>query len=183
MIWSMIHFVNAVIRRIERACNPRNNLMDFTTMDRAQVSNHRKIWENRWSSPYHLPQDRNDLLQEFLNSSSSHAPRTYCRIFTHLPDGDLWLVDEAELFKAIKTLCNGRAPGPSGLPVDFFKLTNTFHQDLCTLFNSIITELSTPPQFSPCRLILHYKAGLITEPKNYRPINLTETGFRIYDKK
>ncbi len=177
---------NAVIRRIERACNPRSNLIDFTTLDRAQVDNHKHFWENRWSSPYQLPQDRQDLLQEFLHASRSHAPRTHCRAYqafsiTHLPDGNPWFVDEDELSKAIKTLCNGRAPGPSGLPVDFFKLTTTFSQDLCTLFNSVIAELRTPPQFSPCRLILLYKAGLATEPKNYRPINLTETGFRIFE--
>jgi ribonuclease HI len=177
---------NAIIRRIERACNPRSNLIDFTTLDRAQVDSHKHFWETRWSSPYRLPQDRHDLLQEFLPSTRSHAPRTQCRAYqafsiTHKPDGEIWLTDEAELFKAIQTLCNGRAPGPSGLPVDFFKLTSTFHQDLCTLFNSIITELSTPPQFAPCRLILLYKAGLISEPKNYRPINLTEAGFRIFE--
>ncbi len=177
---------NSIIRRIERACNPRSNLIDFAALDRTQVDNHKRFWENRWSSPYHLPQDRRDTLQNFLQSPRSNAPRLQCRAYqvfsiTHLPDGDPWLIDEAELIKAIQTLCNGRAPGPSGLPLDFFKLTNTFHQELCTLFNSIITELSTPPQFSPCRLILLHKAGLITEPKNYRPINLTETGFRIFE--
>jgi ribonuclease HI len=174
---------NAIIRRIERACNPRNPLIDFSSLDRSLLDNHRHFWEQRWSTPYLLPQERQDLLKAFLESDSpSTTLNTRSRSFsiTH-KDGAPWLVDDMELIQAIGTLCNGRAPGPSGLPVDFFKITTTFHQELCDLFNSIITHEATPHQFSPCRLILLHKAGLVTEPKNYRPINLTETGFRIFE--
>ena len=176
---------NAIIRRIERACNPRNPLIDFTSLAPAQLDRHKLFWEDRWSSAYLLPQDRQESLNHFLDYSQPHNP-SHGRVFrafsiTHLPDGAPWLTDEAEIIKAINTIRNGRAPGPSGLPIDLFKLTPNFHQALSTLFNSIISEQQTPPQFSPCSLILLHKKGAITEPKNYRPINLTESGYRIFE--
>ena len=176
---------NAIIRRIERACNPRNPVIDFTSLDPAQLDRHRLFWENRWSSAYLLPQDRQESLNRFLDSSQPLNP-PHGRVFrafsiTHLSDGTPWLTDDAEIAKAISTISNGRAPGPSGLPVDLFKLIPHFHQALSILFNSIIAEQQTPPQFSPCSLILLHKAGIITEPKNFRPLNLTESGFRIFE--
>jgi ribonuclease HI len=100
---------------------------------------------------------------------------------THRSDGSAWLPDAEEVTAAIMRLSNNRSPGPSGIPVDFFKLTADFTDDLVELFGNLIETQSSSPTFSNCRLILLHKAGLISEPKNYRPINLTETGFRIFE--
>jgi hypothetical protein len=109
------------------------------------------------------------------------SPRTSPFSVTHGPDGQPWLTTSEEIQKAIRRLANNKAPGISGLPVDFFKLTQSFHQDLELIFNDIIRDQTTPQAFSACRLVLLFKAGLTSDPKNYRPINLTDTTFRIFE--
>ena len=181
--------LNAISRRIERAFSPNSAVLNVNTLSPEEALEHSRFWTARWGQEYHLPADRLLTLDEFL-SIPPHAapppvetpsPRLVPFSITHGPDGQPWLTTAEEIDKAIRRLANNKAPGTSGLPVDFFKLTQSFHQDLEFIFNDIIKDQATPQVFSACRLVLLFKAGLISDPKNYRPINLTDTTFRIFE--
>ena len=171
---------NAIVRRVEKAFNPNKTILNIATLSADDKIRHTNFWTERWGRPYLLPPDRHAAVQLYLNPPPGTSPPHSFSI-THHPDGSPWLPDFDEVDHAIKCLENHRAPGPSGIPVDLFKLTPQFTEDLVTIFESIILNQSSTPVFSNCRLILLHKAGLITEPKNYRPINLTESGFRILE--
>ena len=179
----------AISRRIEKAFSPNSVVLNVGTLSPEEASGHSEFWTARWGQDYQLPSDRLSALDDFL-SSSPHAapppvetpsPRLLSFSITHGPDGQPWLTTAEEIEKAIRRLANNKAPGISGLPVDFFKLTQSFHQDLEFIFNDIIRDQATPHAFSACRLVLLFKAGLTSDPKNYRPINLTDTTFRIFE--
>ena len=171
---------NVIIRRIERAFNPNHAFLNVAELSPEQASRHNQFWTERWSQPFLLPPDRHQTVLLNLNPPPGVVtPHTFS--ITHFPDGSPWLTDTEEVDKAVMSLSNHRAPGPSGIPVDLFKLTQDFHEDLVEVFNAIITSQESIPTFSHCRLILLHKSGPTTEPKNYRPINLTEAGFRILE--
>ena len=171
---------NTIIRRIERAFNPNQAFLNVAELNTEQAARHRTFWTDRWGQPFMLPPDRHQAVLLHLNPPPGASPPHRFSI-THLPDGSPWLTDIEEVENACRSLSNLRAPGPSGIPVDLFKLSQEFHEDLVALFNSIIASQESTPVFSSCRLILLHKSGPVTEPKNYRPINLTESGFRVLE--
>jgi hypothetical protein len=171
---------NTIIRRIERAFSSNHAFLNVAELSPEQASRHNQFWTERWGTPYILPPDRHQNVLLTLNPPPGvTAPHSFS--VTHTPDGSPWLTDIEEVEKAVMSLANHRAPGPSGIPVDLFKLTQEFHAELVDLFNAIISSQESSPVFSPCRLILLHKTGPASEPKNYRPINLTESGFRILE--
>jgi hypothetical protein len=181
--------VASISRRIERAFSPNSTVLNVSSLSPAEALNHSQFWTERWGQTYQLPRDRVTALDNFLSTASqaspppleTPSPRFTAFSITHRPDGTPWLTSIEEIDKAIRHLANNKAPGISGLPVDFFKLTQSFHQDLAFIFNDIICNHVTPHAFSACRLVLLFKAGLTSDPKNYRPINLTDTTFRIFE--
>ena len=181
--------LSAISRRIERSFSPAGAVLNINNLSPEASSNHSRFWTERWGQEYLLPAYRSANLQTFLHPPPDSAPlplenpspRFTPFSITHDAGGLPWLVTVEEVEKAIRRLSNNKAPGISGLPLDFFKLTQQFHQDLIFIFNDIICEQSTPHAFSECRLILLFKAGIISDPKNYRPINLTDCTFRIFE--
>lgn len=172
--------INAITRRVERAFNPNKTVLNVAELSTDEAARHAQFWSDRWSQPFLLPPDRTQNIHLHMHPPPGTVPPSTFSI-THRPDGSIWLPDADEVKAAIHRLQNNRAPGPSGIPVDFFKLTADFTDDLVQLFEDIITTQATPSTFENCRLILLHKTGPTTEPKNYRPINLTEAGFRILE--
>jgi hypothetical protein len=150
---------NTIIRRIERAFSSNNAFLNVAELSPEQAARHNQFWTERWGQPYMLPPDRHQSVLLTLNPPPGvTTPHSFS--VTHTPDGSLWLTDIEEVEKAVMSLSNHRAPGPSGIPVDLFKLTQDFHGELVELFNAIITSQESSPVLSPCRLILLHKADL-----------------------
>ena len=181
--------LSAISRRIEKSFSPGGAVLNINNLSPEESSNHSRFWTERWGQEYSLPAHRRANLRTFLNSPPQNAPLPFENpsprftpfSITHDTHGLPWLTTAEEVETAIRRLSNNKAPGISGLPLDFFKLTQQFHQDLTFIFNDIICDQRTPYAFSECRLILLFKAGIISDPKNYRPINLTDSTFRIFE--
>jgi ribonuclease HI len=171
---------NAITRRIEKALNPNKLVLNVADLSAEETARHTQFWSDRWGQTFELPPDRLLNIHFHLHPPPGVSPPARFSI-THHPNGDVWLPDADEVTTAIHRLSNHRAPGPSGIPVDFFKLTTDFTEDLVALFGNIIEAQTSFSKFSRCRLVLLHKTGIISEPKNYRPINLTEAGFRIFE--
>ena len=132
---SLSRNLSAISSRIERAFCPNSKLLDIANLSLDESATHSSFWTARWGQQYHLPESRLSALDDFL-LTPRHAPaeplqdpspRFSSFSITHLPNGDPWLTDTAEVEEAILRLSNNKASGISGLPVDFFKLTQTFH--------------------------------------------------------
>ena len=85
-----------------------------------------------------------------------------------------------ECEKAIKIMENNMSPGSDGLTVEFYK---TFWPDVADIlvdsFNEAFTMGNQSYSQNLSILSLIYKKGDRTNPKNYRPISLTNVDYRI----
>jgi hypothetical protein len=116
---------NAITRRIEKALNPNKLVLNVADLSAEEAARHAKFWSDRWGHTFELPPDR--LLNVHLHLHPPPGVTQPARFsITHRPNGDVWLPDADEVTTAIRRLSNHRAPGPSGIPVDFFKLTTDF---------------------------------------------------------
>jgi ribonuclease HI len=89
--------------------------------------------------------------------------------------------DETELLEALSTLHLGKAPGPSQVTVDLYKIAQT-HPDISEFLLSVVNQClegNRPKSLDDCRLVLIYKKGDRSIPSNWRPINLTNAAFRV----
>jgi hypothetical protein len=113
----------------------------------------------------------------FLESSANSVP--------FIPNAVAWdishVCNEEELLLAINALHSGKAPGPSLLPVDFYKIAYTQPEVIKFLLHTVNECLSgnRPSYLDECKLILLYKKGCRSDPSNWRPINLTNAAFRV----
>jgi hypothetical protein len=80
-----------------------------------------------------------------------------------------------------KSLRHGKAPGPSQLPVDFYKNAQAQPDVLNFLLQQVNLCLSgaRPITQDDCKLVHIFKKGSRSDPSNWRPINLTNVAFRV----
>ncbi|MEC7840051.1 MAG: reverse transcriptase family protein [Chlamydiota bacterium] len=94
-------------------------------------------------------------------------------------------LDEDEIYIAVKSLNNGSAPGPDGIPAEFYKI---FWPDvsfyLMKSFNySYEQKILSPTQRQGIIKLLHKGKDLSRdELENWRPISLTNTDYKILSK-
>ena len=143
------------------------------------------------------PQDINNTFKEFYQSlyRSECSPMPACRdtFLNHLQfksltddvkedlDKDISM---EELLQAIKSINSGKAPGPDGLPIEFYK---TFQKQLLTplldMFNESFNNEILPPTLRLATIILILKPGKIaTDCSSYRPISLMGVDTKILCK-
>lgn len=88
-----------------------------------------------------------------------------------------------EIVNAIQEMHNGKAPGLSGIPIEFFKNAPYHCIDLLkSLFNSILSTGIYPTEWTYGVIIPLYKKGKLDDPGNYRPITLLEVTGKIFCK-
>ena len=92
---------------------------------------------------------------------------------------------ETELSAALQTMKNGSAPGPDGIPVEFYK---TFWPDVKFLFMNSLHYSHTVGILSPTQRhgtisLIHKGKDLVKDKlTNWRPISLTNAGYKIISK-
>ena len=77
----------------------------------------------------------------------------------------------------------GKAPGIDGIPAEFFKeFWNELGEDLLTVFNESFRDLVLPVSCRRAVITLLPKKGDLQEIKNWRPVSLLCTDYKILSK-
>ena len=87
---------------------------------------------------------------------------------------------KAELDHVLKTQKHGKTPGPDNCPAEFFQWFNHGNRHiLLECFNDILDRDMYPESFKLANIVSIYKKGNATQMKNYRPIALLQTLYKI----
>ncbi|TAQ83163.1 hypothetical protein B7494_g8512 [Chlorociboria aeruginascens] len=97
-------------------------------------------------------------------------------------------VSAAEIRAALRKANTGRSPGLDGLPIELYKGITTcceegpkvVHEWLVELFNSVRNLKEIPIWFSEGCLTLLYKKGEKNDIRNYRPLTVLNTDYKLY---
>lgn len=88
-----------------------------------------------------------------------------------------------ELFSALQSMKNGKAPGLDGLPVDFYKAYwHLLGEDLLTVLSDSLDKGKLQLSCRRAVLTLLPKKGDLKEIKNWRPVSLLCTDYKIFSK-
>ena len=89
-----------------------------------------------------------------------------------------------EIKNAIFSMENGKSPGIDGIPIEFYKaFFETLEEDLVTLYNDILFEQKElSPSMNKAVITLLPKKGDLNDLKNWRPISLLCTDYKILTK-
>jgi len=164
---------DSVVRRfLLQTMNPPGNILDLSTLSEYDFERFRVFYSECWDPPDAPPLD--------LSFLEPTAPPVSL-IPSAVPFDITGECSEDELLKALKTLRHGKAPGPSQLPVDFYKNAQAQPDVLNFLLQQVNLCLSgaRPVTQDDCKLVLIFKKGSRSDPSNWRPINLTNAAFRV----
>lgn len=90
---------------------------------------------------------------------------------------------EEELCAALKSMQGGKAPGIDGLPPEFYKTFWDFlKEDLMDLFNESFNDSFLPLSCRRAVLTLLPKKGDLQEIKNWRPVSLLCTDYKLLSR-
>jgi hypothetical protein len=84
-----------------------------------------------------------------------------------------------EIERVVRAAPNNSAPGPDSLPYNVWKSLSSDNLQLLTDAFNDITANNFPAEMSESTLTLLFKTGEVTEIKNYRPISLLNTDWKI----
>ncbi|KAK0138223.1 Transposon TX1 uncharacterized protein [Merluccius polli] len=89
----------------------------------------------------------------------------------------------AELHVALQGMDGGKSPGLDGLPVEFYKtFWKELGQDLLEVLNESFRDLTLPLSCRRAVITLLPKKGDLTDIKNWRPVSLLCTDYKILSK-
>ena len=93
------------------------------------------------------------------------------------------LVRVDEVVAAIRQSANGKAGGPDGLPMELYKLfESVLAPKICDVLNEAFTEGALPDTMRAGEIILLYKKKDPRDLRNYRPITLLNTDYKLLGK-
>ena len=164
---------DSVIRRfLLKSLHSPGKCLDLSSLSTEDFERFRAYYSECWDPPDSLPPDLS-----FLDSPVDPA----LLLPNAIPHDISGEVTVEELTKALLTLRRRKAPGPSGVPVDFYKISES-NPDVSDFLVSLVNQClagNRPSCLDSCKLILLYKKGARSDPANWRPINLTNAAFRV----
>ena len=90
-------------------------------------------------------------------------------------------ISESEILDAIKSMKKAKAPGPDGIPVDFFQHASIiFVKFLHPLFNRVFTSGKYPESWTKAVIFPLHKKGNPRRVDNYRGISLLNIISKLY---
>lgn len=126
----------------------------------------------------HNTEKRSKLIQEFLQKYSPIHIATNTAQELEAP------ISGPEFDKAIKDIKTGKAPGPDGLPLQYYKtFSNILNPRFLTFFHSLQLNQNPPKQLLEAYISIIPKEGKDpNQVTNYRPISLINVDVKIYAK-
>ena len=101
----------------------------------------------------------------------------------HLLENLFLPITEEEVVEAIKSLSNGRSPGPDGISIEFYKAVfSIIKTELIELFNFYMNNGRISAKIKSGLIVLIPKQPPYDEIENYRPITLLNCDYKIYTK-
>ena len=91
-------------------------------------------------------------------------------------------INEKEIEIVIDSLNSDTAPGSNGLTAEFYKIYKKIITDLYELFNNIFLKGKMPKSMRDAIIKLLYKKNDHKNIKNWRPISLLNTDYKILSK-
>jgi Reverse transcriptase (RNA-dependent DNA polymerase)/zinc-binding in reverse transcriptase len=92
-------------------------------------------------------------------------------------------IDATDVGNTISHLARWKAPGPDGLPAEFYRTFSTHISPfLARLFEECIADQILPASFGSSRVVLLFKKGDRTDLANWRPISLMNIDEKIISK-
>uniref|UniRef100_A0A914VP75 Reverse transcriptase domain-containing protein n=1 Tax=Plectus sambesii TaxID=2011161 RepID=A0A914VP75_9BILA len=90
---------------------------------------------------------------------------------------------ESEICQALQKMKSGTSPGYDGITAEALSAgAESLAPILTRLFNNCLDHASIPEGFADAKTILLYKKGDATDIKNYRPISLLNTTYKVFTK-
>lgn len=150
-----------------------------------------------WDTPYRIAMKRlvrrkpipgmeiPGRLDTIVDTLFPRRPATSRRIET-VADNELDQIrfTEIELKTAARSLPNGKAPGPDGVPNEMLKLAvRTYPGHFADLFNYCIRYAYFPAEWKTARLVLLHKHGRpLDNSSSYRPLCMLDTSSKLFEK-
>lgn len=137
-----------------------------------------RIFEIFYSKLYLKKEVDNERLQQYLESVKFKEPNEEIK---QILNG---VIMREEVEKAICDLKLNKALGPDGFTTKFFRIMKDEICDfLQRLMNEVIRTKEVPDTWKEANIsLLPKEGGDLKEPKNYRPISLLNTDYKIFAK-
>lgn len=118
------------------------------------------------------------LIEHFLNSIPAPVYNS-----SNTWDPLIAPITESEISKVLCKYPRKKAAGEDGIPYEVYgSNAPLFTMIFVELFNNCLSNLITLPGSSVSKIILLYKKGNASELKNWRPISLTNTDYKVLTK-
>lgn len=163
-------------RVCERAIHTIRSNSGSLVISHEEINNtFRHFYKDLYSSKCSAPRE---IMTNFLN---------HCKLPT-LPQTDRMLMDaeltQSELGDAIRSLSNGKSPGPDGLCNEFYKkFSNLLTPYLLKMFNRALEKGKMPQTLNEATVTLIPKKGKdLEQVGSYRPISLLNSDQKILAK-
>jgi Reverse transcriptase (RNA-dependent DNA polymerase)/Endonuclease-reverse transcriptase len=86
-----------------------------------------------------------------------------------------------ELNKVLSNISNNKAPGPDGIPNEFYKnMPGVWKNHLVNLYNNTLHTEQVPTQWSEIETVTLFKKGDRSQPANYRGISLLNVILKVF---
>ena len=136
-----------------------------------------KIVKNQLQDIYNYEPKDKEKMDAFLNKLClKKMPK-------EIADQMISPLSETEFNIALNQLGKEKSPGKDGLPTEFYQtFTEILRKPLLKLFNSIITGKNPPNSFKEGLTKLLSKGGAKDDLKNWRPIALLNSDYKLFTK-
>lgn len=154
----------------------------------------KEIDNDPWGKAYKIVMGKTGKLAPTMNKEADvmkHIVETLFPTHPELEDRpDTRTVENVPLFThgdletAARSLKNGKAPGPDGVPAEIIKIVAAKHPELfLNMYNACLQKGFFPTSWKNARLVLIDKGkGEPNSPSSFRPLCMLDTAGKLYEK-